>query len=118
MRQSRRTGTGREVEIKPGDIIRLLQPFRPERYCFRQYTFGIVAGVVKDGSTKSQNHQSLWESPKTAEGHHLGWDGLVVYLYEPDSSTTYADQFGVKALFSFDFYEVELYEARQTPDSE
>ena len=118
MRQSRRTGTGREVEIKPGDIVRLLQPFRPEGYCFRQYAFGIVAGVVKDGSTKSQNHQSLWESQQTAEGHHPGWDGLVIYLYDPDSSTTYADQFGVKALFSFDFYEVELYEASQTPVTE
>jgi len=35
----------RDWEIKPGDIVRLLQPFRPERYGSQEYAFAIVAGV-------------------------------------------------------------------------
>ncbi len=105
-----------DFEVKPGDIVRLLQPFRPELYGFQKYAFGIVVGVIKDGFTRSKNHQSLLDSKQTAQGHP-GVDGLVVYLYEPDSATTYVDQFGVKALFSFDADEVELYKVIQPPAS-
>ena len=109
MTHLRRIETGVEdSEIKTGDIVRLLQPFRPERVGFREYAFGIVAGVVTNGSTIRKFPQSLWDSQQTAEGHQPGLDELVVYLYEPSSSKTYVDQFGVKALFSFDFDEVEL----------
>lgn len=109
MTQLRRIETGLEnSEIKPGDIVRLLQPFKPEWFGSQDYAFGIVAGVVTDGSTKSNFHQS-WDSKQTDLGHQPGLDELVVYLYDPDSATTYVDQFGVKALFSFDFDEVELH---------
>ena len=112
MSQFRRIETGREArKIKPGDIVRLLQPFRPERYCFRKYAFGVVAGVVRDDHRRSKNHQSLWNSKQVAQGNQPGWDELIVYLYEPDSSTVYMDEFGVKALFSFDSNEVALYKA-------
>ncbi len=89
MMQTGQIETGVEAsDINPGDVVRLLKPFRPDRYTFHEYTFAIVAGVV--------------------QGHQPGLDGLVVYLYEPDSSTTYVDQAGETALFSFDFDEVEL----------
>ena len=44
-----------------------------------------------------------------------GLEQVVVYLYEPDSSTTYVDQCGAQALFSFDLDEVELDKAIQAP---
>ncbi len=106
-----------DSEIQPGDIVRLLQPLIPELYGFQEYAFGIVVGVVRDGSSKSNFHAS-WDSKQTALGHQPGLDGLVVYLYEPDSSTIYVDPFGAKALFSFDSDEVELYKAIHTPASQ
>lgn len=110
MTQLRPIETGRlDSEIKPGDIVRLLQPFKPERFGSQKYAFAIVAGVVTHGSTRNKFPQS-WESTQTDLGHQPGLDELVVYLYEPDSATTYVDQFGVKALFSFDSDEVELHE--------
>lgn len=100
-----------KLEIKPGDIVRLLQPFRAERYSFREYAFGIVAGVVRNGLTSSEISQLLWNCQQTTQRHQLGADELVIYLYDPDSSTIYLDQFGVSALFSFDSDEVELSKA-------
>lgn len=109
MTQFRRIETRLEdSEIKPGDIVRLLRPFRPERFGSQEYAFGIVAGVVTDGSTRSNFPQS-WDSKQTDLGHQAGLDELVVYLYDPDSAITYVDRFGVKALFSFDSDEVELH---------
>ena len=102
-----------DSEIKPGDIVRLLRSFRPHRYCFREYAFAIVAGVVKDEKSKSQNQRSS-DSEQIAQKHQSGWNGLVLYLYEPDSSTIYVDEFGVKALFSFDSDEVLLHKIVQT----
>lgn len=97
------------LAIKPGDIVRLLQPFRAERYSFREYAFGIVAGLVTNDSTTSKIPQPPWKSKPVAQTHQSEFEQLVVYLYEPDSSTTYVDQFGVSPLFSFDPHEVELY---------
>lgn len=105
-----------DSEVKPGDIVRLLQSFRPQRYCFREYAFAIVAGVVRDEKSKSQNQRSS-DSEQIAPGHQSGWNGLVVYLYEPDSSTIYVDEFGDKALFSFDSAEVLLHKTFPTPAS-
>lgn len=101
--------------IKPGDIVRLLQPFRAERYSFQAYTFGIVAGVVTDNFTSSKIPETTGESISAAQTHQPEFDQLVVYLYEPDSSATYMDHFGARALFSFDLDEVELYKAISTP---
>ena len=101
--------------IKPGDIVRLLQPFRAERYSFRAYTFGIVAGVVTDDFTSSKTPKATREFLPAAQTHQPKFEQLVVYLYEPDSSTTYMDQFGDRALFRFDSDEVELYKAISTP---
>lgn len=96
--------------INPGDTVRLLQPFRPQHYCVQQYAFAIVVGVIKGGSTRSKNYQVLWDSIPAPLEHQPRMDELVVHLYEPQSSTIYADQFGTKALFSFDGDEVELLE--------
>ncbi len=101
--------------IKPGDIVRLLQPFRAERYSFRAYTFGLVAGIVTNDSTRSKITKTFGESISTAQTYQPEFEQLVVYLYEPDSSTTYMDHFGDRALFSFDSDEVELYKAISTP---
>ena len=111
----RETGV-EDLEIKPGDIVRLLQPFRPELYGFQEYTFGIVVEVVRCG-TNTSNPQSFSDSKQLAKAHQPEVDGLVVYLHDPDSATTYVDQFGVKALFSFDSDEVAIYKAIQTPAS-
>lgn len=108
---------GLEAEIKPGDIVRLLKPFRPERYSYHLYAFGVVVGVVTDDSTTSEECQSISDSTQTTQKHQPRLDGFVVYLYEPSSSTIYVDQFGVKALYSFDADEVELYKAIQTSAS-
>ncbi len=104
-----------DSEIKPGDIVRFLQPFKPELYGFQEYAFGIVVGVVRDGSSRSKNHQSPSDSKQITQEQQPGFDGLVVYLYQPYSSKTYVDHSGVKALFSFDSGEVELYKAIQAP---
>jgi hypothetical protein len=102
------------LEIKPGDIVRLLQPFKAERYSCREYAFGIVAGVVPNDSTSSKIPRAISESIQVAQTHQPEIEQLVVYLYDPDSSTTYMDQFGVSLLFSFDSDEVELYKAIET----
>ncbi len=100
--------------IKPGDIVRLLQPFRAERYSFQEYAFGLVAGVVTNDSTSSKIPAATRKSISAAQMHQPEFEQLVVYLYEPDSSTTYIDRFGVSPLFSFDSDEVELYKAIST----
>jgi len=90
MQQSERRTTGQKAtEIALGDVVRLLQPFRPERYCLRQYNFGVVAGVIADGCPP-------------------GLGELVIYLYDLDSATKYIDEFGIEALFSFASHEVEI----------
>ncbi len=94
----------RQAEIKPGDIVRLLQPFKPERSGCREYNFAVVAGVVRDGNSTDKQSSDL---EQTLVGQ-LGLNEIVVYLYEPDSSTIYKDGFGIEALFSFDTDEVEL----------
>lgn len=98
----------KDSSINPGDTVRLLQPFRPQRYCVQQYTFAVVVGVIKGGSTRSKNYQMLRDSIPAPREHQLSLDELVVHLYEPQSATIYTDQFGAKALFSFDGDEVEL----------
>jgi hypothetical protein len=101
--------------IKPGDIVRLLQPFRAERYSVSKYAFGLVAGVVTNDSTNSKIPETIKESISAAQTHQPEFEQLVVYLYEPDSSITYMDHFGGRALFSFDWDEVELYKAISEP---
>lgn len=95
--------------IKPGDIVRLRKPFRPERFGSQEYAFAIVAGVIKNNSNTSNNYQSVWDSNQTAQRQQTQLDELVVYLYDQNSSTIYVDRLGIEALFSFDFDEVELY---------
>lgn len=105
MKHSRPMQTRLETKkIEPGDTVRLLQPFKPDRYCEREYTFAIVVGTIKDSSVSRKNDR-LWGMTYTPQ---LLPDELVVYLYDPNSTKTYTDQFGVKALFSFDSNEVEL----------
>lgn len=108
MRQIGKIKTGLEnLDIKPGDVVHLSQPFRPDRYSSREYTFAIVAGIVK-GSEEACKHQSYSDCESAAQEQLPGRDGVVAYLYEPYSSTLYTDQYNSLALFSFDSHEVEI----------
>ena len=73
-----------------------------------------MAGVVRDDSKRSWKYQSTSDSQETAQ-EQSGLDEVIVYLYEPDSSTTYVDRCGAQALFSFDSDEVALDKAIQAP---
>lgn len=95
------------MSIKPGDIVHFRKPFKPELCSFREYTFGVVVGVVTDKSTITPQ---LLLTPQYSESVNE----LVVHLFEPSTSTTYVDQFGVKALFSFGRHEVELCKSAET----
>lgn len=95
----------RASKIKLGDVVRLLEPFRPEQNSSQEYNFAIVAGIVTDDSLQSENYQYIC-SEQTAPMHPPEVDELVVYLYEPDDLRIYVDQFGAKALFSFNSNEV------------
>ena len=97
-----------DFEIRLGDIVRLREPFNPEYFGFQKYNFAIVAGLVVDELRKSKNYQPISGFKQIAEGYRAEYGELVVYLYEPDNSTIYMDEFGIKPLFSFSSDEVEL----------
>ncbi|MBV8887984.1 MAG: hypothetical protein JO235_28855 [Chroococcidiopsidaceae cyanobacterium CP_BM_RX_35] len=102
-----------DSEIKPGDVVRLLQSFRPERFRSRKYTFAIVAGIVRDAAKSDPSQQSSSGSQPIEK--QLDLDEIIVYLYEPHSSTIYVDQYGHQALFSFASNEVERYRVSEAP---
>ncbi|MBV9385812.1 MAG: hypothetical protein JOZ78_05220 [Chroococcidiopsidaceae cyanobacterium CP_BM_ER_R8_30] len=108
MVQLKQIKTGlKDLDIKPGNVVRLLQPFKPERFSSREYTFAIVAGIVEDNSKSSSKQQSCSGSQISTQ-EQPSWHELVVYLYEPHSSTVYTDEYSSVALFSFDLNEVEI----------
>ncbi len=72
--------------IKPGNIIRLMQPFRPERYSYQEYTWAVVAGVVRD-NLRSRQPSDRYK--QIAQGQKLRLGEVLVYLCKPQSSTIY-----------------------------
>lgn len=112
MKQLRQIETrGQDLAIQLGDVVRLSQPFRPKRYSHQEYTWAIVAGIVRD-DVSSRSSQSSSDSRQTIEGQQPGLGEVVVYLYEPESSSIYVDAYGAQALFSFNLDEIELVDAR------
>ena len=97
---------GQDSAIQPDNVVRLLQPFRPERYSSQEYALAIVVGIVRDDFI-SRSSRSSSAYKQIAEGHQLRLGGVVIYLYEPQSATIYFDHSGTQALFSFDFDEIE-----------
>ncbi|HIK55684.1 MAG TPA: hypothetical protein IGS37_11040 [Synechococcales cyanobacterium M55_K2018_004] len=72
-----------------GDVVRLRQPFCPERERSESYQFGVVVGFA---------YQEEEETPT----------GVVVYLYNPESGSRYTDAWGDQGLFTFQFDELDL----------
>ncbi len=71
--------------MKVGDHVRLKQGFIPAIAAFQVYHFGIVVGIVAEGSNTD----------------------VLVHLFDPTSSTVYTDESGLKAVYSFQLNEVE-----------
>ena len=71
--------------MKADDLVRFKQPFIPRMGTLQVYYFGIVVGVVSEGPTTQ----------------------VLVYLYDPESSTLYTDESDLQALYSFQLDEVE-----------
>jgi hypothetical protein len=75
-----------KLRMQVGDLVRLKQPFRPSPDSLQEYSFGIVVGL---GVDRSQGNNT----PEVIE--------VILYLYDPDTSTPYIDEFGVQAMYSF-----------------
>jgi len=97
--------------LKPGDVVRLLQPFQPERNRTQEYTLAIVVGVVEH-NFKNWQYQVSSDFKQTTEVDCSRLNEIVVYLCEPQSLNIYVDAYGAQALFSFNLDEVELVDAR------
>jgi hypothetical protein len=78
--------------MEVGDLVRLKQSFKPASDCFQEYRFGIVAGLVFS-KTLVERRSQLAE--------------IILYLYEPATSKTYTDEFGIQGIYSFQPGEVE-----------
>jgi hypothetical protein len=79
-----------------GDIVRLKRSFRPRPEEFKEYRFAIVVGLVQNGIEGT-------EQPTSTETREI-----LVYLYDPETSTTYTDELGMQAVFLFRLDEVEV----------
>lgn len=79
--------------MEVGDLVRLKRSFKPMSDGLREYHFGVVAGLVFN-KTLAEKHSQLAE--------------IVLYLYEPETSSPYLDEFGVQVLYSFYPNEIEL----------
>ena len=71
--------------MKADNLVRFKQPFIPRIGTLQAYYFGIVVGVVSEGSTTQ----------------------ILVYLYNPERSTFYTDESDVQAIYSFQLNEIE-----------
>jgi hypothetical protein len=94
---SKLVGNSWGLSVKVGDIIRLKRPFRPTLASQQTYSWGIVAGLVQSGMSDDApgNLASLYSE-------------IVVYLYDPETHTTYRDEFETQAFYSFLVSEVEF----------
>ncbi|WP_421656421.1 hypothetical protein [Leptothermofonsia sp. ETS-13] len=79
-----------------GDIVRLRKPFRARSKDSKEYTFGIVAALIwGEGEEPKQTTSS---TPIE----------ILVYLYDPETATTYTDEAGMQAVFIFRSDEIEF----------
>jgi hypothetical protein len=79
--------------MKPGDIVQLKQPFKPEPSNQQEYSFGVIAGrALLKGTSRSRAVQT---------------DSLLLHLYDPQKSLIYTDELGAKAVYLFQLHEVE-----------
>ena len=76
----------KKLGMKIGDVVRLKHPFKPASDLLQAYSFGIVAGLICDDLKDSKN-------PELVE--------IILNLYDPRTSTTYVDQAGAPAIYSF-----------------
>ncbi len=72
-----------------GEIVRLKRPFKPTPDS-PDYQFGLVVGIAQRESDVSNPTE------------------VVIHLYEPTSSTTYADEVGMQVMYSFSMDEIEV----------
>jgi len=79
--------------MKIGDSVHLSQPFKPTVESGREYHFGIIAGLIP-------NTLSAPDTRKITE--------ILLYLYDPDTATTYTDNHGEQAMYSFSPEEIDL----------
>jgi len=75
--------------MKIGDIVRLKYSFKPESDGLREYTYGIVIGLVQHESDNSETEER--SQP----------DEVIVQLYDPETLTTYTDELGTQPMFYF-----------------
>ncbi|MEM0982102.1 MAG: hypothetical protein AAGH78_17760 [Cyanobacteria bacterium P01_H01_bin.58] len=68
-----------------GDLVRLKRPFRPSRLSPEAYKFAVVVGVIPEDS------ESI----------------VLVHLFDPKTVNIYTDESGARAIYSFQFNEVE-----------
>ena len=71
--------------MKEGDVVRLKQPFRPTTSELKTYTYGIIAGLVKESSGTQ----------------------ILIRLYDIETAKIYTDSFNAEAIYSFSTEEIE-----------
>lgn len=77
--------------MKLDGFVRLKRPFSPHPTSIQTYCLGIIAGVFPtEASTE-----------------------ILLYLYDPENSKIYTDEFDSQAIYSFQLDEVEAYSDRQ-----
>lgn len=93
--------------MKTGDIVRLKQPFKPQPQHPKEYCFGIITDLVTD-PVQEGLPQDSHEEPELSNPLELS--EILVYLYDPDTSTIFTDELGVQAVFAFKLDEVEIWQ--------
>jgi len=78
--------------MNEGDLVRLKQPFQPTPSSPRKFQFGIIAAIVTNGSQAEPLTQNIQ---------------LIVYLYDPQTATTFQDEWGEAAPYCFALNEVD-----------
>ncbi len=82
--------------METGDVVRLKKPFKVRSEDSKEYTFGIVAALI--WSEGEETVQATSSTPVE----------VLVYLYDPETSTLYTDEAGMQAVFIFRLDEIEF----------
>lgn len=80
--------------MKPGDRVRLKQPFQPEAKLLRRYTCADVVGLIPPD-------RACVDMPGE----------VIVTLYDLELDQPYLDEKGIQPFYSFRTDEVELIQA-------
>ncbi|OLP17264.1 hypothetical protein BST81_15710 [Leptolyngbya sp. 'hensonii'] len=91
--------------LQQGDIVRLIQPFKPDPGASQEYRFGLVVGLNRCSfedmgavPEPERSRRSRYPVGKRME--------VILHLYDPVTATTYVDDRQAGALFSFYLHEV------------